>query len=56
MKVSEVKGEIFTRFSIFERASGMRFEDLSLLFRFRLTHEKSSTHFWSTLQGRTYLL
>jgi hypothetical protein len=56
MKVSEVNGEIFTYFSIFEKASGRRPEDLSLLFRFRLTHEKFPTHFWSTLRSRTCLL
>lgn len=45
MKVSELKGEIFTRVSIFETASGIRAEDLSLLFRLFRTHEHVSTHF-----------
>lgn len=45
MKVSEVHGEIFTPFSIFEKASGMWPDGLSLLFRLRLTREKFSTPF-----------
>jgi len=56
MKLSKVKGEIFSRFSIFETASSVRAEEPGLHVPFFRTRELVTRRFCSALQGWTFLL